>query len=147
MDQIDELAIELAKSFKTVKLPPKLKYKVSKWLKSVSGNMPDKQADRRRLMETAKNELVNGILSRMDAQPLAKNEVMASQYDNGAIRFDFGSEVPSEIKKAAMRWAKKRGLSPIEAQLQKSSTSHTDYVICGSNPNTQNCQEILRLTV
>jgi len=147
MNELDELAIELTKSFKTVSLPPKLKYKVSKWLKTISGTTPDKQADRRRLSQTVKSELVAGILKHMNVQPLAKNEIMASQYDNGAIRFDFGSDVPSSVKKAAMQWAKNRGLSPLEAKLNKSKADQSDYVICGSDPATHNKQEILRLTV
>ena len=147
MNELDQLAIELTKGFKTVSLPPKLRYKVSKWLKSVSGQTPDKQADRRRLMETAKSELVSGLLAHLGGKPLCKNEVMASQYDNGSIRFDFGSDVPSNVKKAAMQWAKKRGLSPTEASMKKNAKDHSDYVICGSQPTTQNKKEILRIAV
>ena len=60
MKDIDQIAIELAKSVDLSKaMPPKLKYKFMKWLKSMNPKIADKQTDRRRLVETAKAELVD----------------------------------------------------------------------------------------
>ena len=148
MNELDKMAIELTKSFKKVSLPPKLKYKVKKWLQSVSPQTPDKQMDRRRVMETAKTELTRALLHHIDARPLAKNEIMASQYDNGALRFDFGSDVPDQVKHAAMVWAKKRGLNPVEASMNKNQGSMEEYLVCGARPDENSCsQEIIRLSV
>jgi hypothetical protein len=50
---------------------------------------------------------------------LAKGAAVASVFDNGDLRFDFGASVPDRVKKAAIEWAKKRGFSPTEASLAK----------------------------
>lgn len=148
MNDLDKMALELSKSFRSVALPPKLRYKVKKWLKSISAQAPDKQMDRRRVMQTAKSELTEALLRHINVKPLAKNELMASKYDNGAIRFDFGAEVPDNIKRAAMSWAKKRGLNPVEASMQKNTDHNSEYVIFGSMPTELDLnQEMIRLTV
>lgn len=146
MNELDKLAIELSKSFRSVSLPPKLRYKVKKWLKTISAQTPDKQMDRRRIMQTAKKELTAALLDKMVKTELAKNEVMARQYDNGSIRFDFGSDIPDHVKRAAMTWAKKRGLSPVEASLHKNCKSSSEYVICGDVPDaSETGKELIRL--
>lgn len=124
MKDIDQITIELAKSADLSKaLPPKLKYKFMKWLRSMRPEFGDKQTDRRRMVEVAKSELIDRIKELEFRKKLAKNEAMMSTFDDGAIKFDFGSEVPDHIKKAAFGWAKKRGLKAIEASLMKSVDS------------------------
>jgi len=137
-NDIDILAVELAKSsMEDLKkgLPPKLRYKFMKWLKSMKPNSPDKQMDRRQVVETAKKEITDRILEAMARKSLAKNEVMASAYNDGAIKFDFGSGVPEKIKKAALTWAKKRGLNAVEASLAKSETNSTSVLFIGKETN------------
>ena len=124
MRDIDIYTIELAKSSELSKaLPPKLKYKFMKWLKSMRPNFGDKQTDRRRMVETAKAELETKLLELYNKQSLKKNEIITSTYSDGSVLMDFGSEVPENIKKAAFDWAKKRGLKAKEASLVKNSNS------------------------
>jgi len=119
-------------------LPPKLKYKLQKWLKSLRAETGVKQMDQRRRVETVKSELTAKVLEAMEIKELKKNEVMASAYSDGSVKMDFGSDVPSETKKAAMKWAKKRGLIPVEASLAKNVHSATTIFFGkdGKNPET-----------
>lgn len=117
-------------------LPPKLRYKLKKWLKSLrSAETGVKQNDQRHLMQTVKSELISKIKESMEIEELAKNEVMASAFNDGSVKMDFGSDVPDEIKKAALKWAKDRGLKPTEASLAKNLQSATS-VIFGRNDKT-----------
>lgn len=136
MKDIDTLTVELAKNADLSKaLPPKLKYKFMKWLRSLSPDHADKQTDRRRMVETAKSELSDRIQEHMARKKLAKNEIMASTFDDGAIKFDFGNEVPERIKKAAFSWAKKRGLKAVEASLMKSVDTVDTVMFISSQTN------------
>lgn len=60
---------------------------------------------------------------------LAKNDTMVSMYKSGSIRLDFGSDVPDKIKKAALKWAERRGLNPVEASMNKSSKPAPSYFV------------------
>lgn len=60
---------------------------------------------------------------------LAKNEAMVSMYESGAVRLDFGAEVPEKIKKAALLWAERRGLKPVEASMSKSANGSPTYCV------------------
>ena len=148
MKDIDQIAIEMAKSADLSKaIPPKLKYKFTKWLKSLRPETADKQTDRRRLMETAKSELVDRINEMIARKNLAKNETMVSAFNDGAIKFDFGSEVPDNIKKAAFNWAKKRGLKAVEASLTKSVDSVETVMFASSTPDPlRSCSKRVRWT-
>lgn len=136
MKDIDTIAVEFAKAADLSKgLPPKLKYKFMKWLRSMRPETGVKQMDRRRIVETAKNELSDRIMEHFERKKLAKNEVMASTFNDGAIKFDFGSEVPDHIKKAAFNWAKKRGLKAVEASLMKSVDAVETVFFTGDHPD------------
>lgn len=134
---IDTLIEELVKfsGTSTGGLPPKLKYKLKKWLQSLRAETGVKQADQRHLIQTVKSELVSKIKESMEVEDLAKNEVMASAFNDGSVKMDFGSDVPEEIKKAALKWAKDRGLRPTEASLAKNLHSATS-VLFGRNDKT-----------
>jgi len=148
MKNIDEMAVELAKKANLKKaMPPKLKYKFMKWLKSMKPEFDDKQTDRRRAMETAKSELISKIAEMRAVSSLAKNEVMASTFDDGAIKFDFGSDVPDHIKKAAFGWAKKKGLRATEASLAKSKKSPTAVMFANGNNSSRNCKRRVKWVV
>lgn len=58
----------------------------------------------------------------MALKDLRKNQFMARVHADGIVKLDFGAEVPESIKKAALEWAKRKGLKPIEANLSKSDT-------------------------
>ncbi len=151
MKDIDTLTVELAKSADLSKgIPPKLKYKFMKWLKSLKPQLGQEPGmhDKRRMIEAAKSELSDRIMEHLTRQQLAKNEVMASHFDDGAIKFDFGSEVPEAVKKAAFGWAKKRGLKPVEASLMKSSASVETVMFIGNNNNPlRSCSKRVKWSV
>jgi hypothetical protein len=66
----------------------------------------------------------------MALKELRKNQFMARVHSDGVVKMDFGSEIPQSIKKAAMDWAKRKGLKPVEASLAKadSSSSSVTYM-------------------
>lgn len=131
---IDKLAIELAKTNADLSkgMPPKLKYKFSKWLRSLSGG-EDKQMDRRRFKDTVKQEIIDKTAEALAKKNLRKNEVMCSAYTDGAIKFDFGSDISDSTKEAAIQWAKKRGLNPLESSLAKSRNSTESVTFLGGD--------------
>lgn len=130
MTDINKMAIDLAKQELSKSMPPKLRYKFRRWLMSLKGDTGVKQMNRTHIRETIKTEMTAKLLQAMDVESLGKNEIMASTYSDGAIKLDFGSDVPEKVKAAAMVWAKKRGLSPIESSLAKSisTTSSVMFV-------------------
>jgi len=71
----------------------------------------------------------------MSIEKLAKSAAIASVYDNGDMRFDFGASVPERVKKAAIEWAKKRGLNPTEASLAKSENGSSYVKLASGNKN------------
>lgn len=88
------------------------------------------------------------VISQMANTALAKNEVMASAFDNGSIKMDFGAEVPESVKKAALKWAKNRGLSPLEASLKKNVNSSTSVLFGTQNPaKAKTCIKRLKWSV
>ena len=78
-----------------------------------------------------KARLKADIMNAFNVASLQKNELMATVFDSGAIKFDFGPDVPEEVKEAAMMWAKRRGLEATEASLNKSANSF-NYVVFGA---------------
>lgn len=103
-------------------------------------------------MQQAKPSMVNKTIQaafeHMSAiKELKKNECMVSAFENGAIRMDFGEEVDPKIKKAAMQWAKKKGLKTIEASIEK-SVAAPSYVICGlSEPPKGVCVDYIKYSL
>lgn len=70
---------------------------------------------------------------------LRKSQVGVTVHDNGSLRLDFPGDLPENVKDMAMRWAKKRGLKPIEASLAKNvgGRSHAVFVAPCSAPVRQ----------
>lgn len=133
---IDSATIELAKSFGG--LPPKLRYRFRRFLqKLVSKPEAYKNPeDRQQRIQKMADEMIKMIQEEYGT-PLAKNEFRCSTYDNGCVRLDFGEDVPDSIKKAAIDWAKSRGLSAVEASMMKSMKS-SEYVIMSQNNTRPN---------
>lgn len=130
---IDSASMELAKSFGG--LPPKLRYRFRRFLqKLVSNPTQHDQNDPNRVQKMA-DEMVKMITEEYGS-PLAKNEARFSAYENGSVRMDFGEQVPENVKKAAITWAKTRGLSAIEASMMKSMKS-SEYVIMAKDNNSK----------
>jgi len=120
-----ELTRELAFSPLEKMLPPKLRYRFYKWLKQYS-------APRTAPMNSVQKS-VNKAFEHISAiKELKKNEVMASFYEDGAVRMDFGGAIDPKVKKSAMDWAKRKGLKAAEASLDKSDGSPS-YVVYASN--------------
>lgn len=120
------MTLELSKSLGmeglTKAMPPKLRYRFYKWLKGAASRGVQ-QKDMQQAVKKAMDEI-------QELRTLAKSETMASFFDSGAVRFDFGSEVSDKIKKAALDWAKKRGLKTVEASLSKTKDANS-YVVYG----------------
>ena len=120
---IDQLAVDIAKANTLEELAksmtPKLAAKFRAWMRSLHPryHQDPRMAQQLRQIVTQKMEEM------LRAKTLQKNEAMVSAYNNGMVRMDFGSDVPEGVKKAAMAWAKKRGLKAVEASLQKSATA------------------------
>ena len=147
---INQLAVEIAKATTieelTKAMPPRLAAKFRSWMRSLHpGNRanPSMMNRIRRMMTQKMEELIR-------SKSLRKNEAMVSAYNNGMVRMDFGSEVSDDVKKAAMAWAKKRGLKAVEASLQKSENS-SGYAIFAPEKEIQvaevRCLESKKWTV
>lgn len=131
---IDSATMELAKSFGG--LPPKLRYRFRRFLQRLVSNPHVQQQNREQRVQKMAEEMAK-MIQEETGTPLAKNEMRCSEYENGCIKLDFGSDVPDDIKKAAIQWAKKRGLSPVEASLSKSANS-SEYVILSKDKSQPN---------
>lgn len=59
----------------------------------------------------------------------------AEFHENGMIKMEFDRNTPEHIRKAALKWAKKRGLKPVEAGLNKSANSIESYTFSVSGKN------------
>ena len=125
---INSLSLEISKTLSeevlAKSLPPKLAYRFRSWMKESEPRFaknPQLYSEAQKLIQQKFEELAI-------QKALKKNEAVASFYNNGVVRMDFGSEIPEKIKKAAMNWAKKRGLKAVEASVQK-SMSNPSYII------------------
>jgi hypothetical protein len=97
---------------KKAQMPPKLRYRIRRWLQQMkSTNVSPQQAQQ---IITQKFEEAVAL------KTLQKNQVMATLYKNNALRLDFGSNVSEKAKKAALDWAKKKGLKIETTELAKS---------------------------
>lgn len=102
-----------SKTLKKAALPPKLRYRIRKWLQQISGSS-NVSPEKVREIITEKFEQALALKS------LKKNQVMASLYKNGSVRLDFGQNVSDKAKQAALEWAKKKGLKIESDELAKS---------------------------
>jgi hypothetical protein len=119
----DKLTIELTESLaysqiSKAAMPPRLYYRLRSFLNKIKGKAP---------ITHVAQAMARKYEQQIAAQNLSKNECMASFFDSGELRFDFGSSVPEKVKKSAMAWAKKRGLKAVEASLAKNDGS-SSYV-------------------
>lgn len=128
---IDQLTLEIASSVTGEILykgmPPLVAARFRSWIRSLRGKNSG-------MMSAVQNAVVEKIESNVTIQSLQKNEVMASAYKDGVVRLDFGSDVPEKVKKAAISWAKKRGLKAIEMSLTKSDTSNSFMIFAKDQP-------------
>lgn len=130
---IDQMTFDLIKSMSENQaelkkgLPPKLRYRIRRWLLKLKGQgMGSAQA---------KQFITQKFEEEFAVRSLSKNETLASFYEDQVVKFDFGSDVSPEVRKAALSWAKKRGLKPVEASLTKSSASHSQIVVAPDSAN------------
>lgn len=128
----EKLAEDLHKA-----LPPHLAAKMRAWFRQQGARLrfkgvKDKQA--------WGNQAVNAITQKMEevmaVQSLRKNQMMARIHNDGCVKLDFGAEVPEPIRKAAIDWAKRKGLKPVEASLAKSKDAvySVSYSVGNSQP-------------
>lgn len=98
-------------------LPPRLAYRLRHWFQQ--------QGRRVRLSGTRKvaQQVAQKIEQAMALKELKKNQFMARVHDDGVVRLDFGAAVPEPVRKAAMDWAKRKGLKPVESSLAKNIDS------------------------
>jgi hypothetical protein len=128
---IDQMTFDLIKTMSENQaginkaLPPKLKYRIRHWLRGLVGRGVSEQRAKQFIAQKFEEEVA--------VRNLAKNETLASFYEDQVVKFDFGSEVSAEAKKKAIAWAKKRGLRPVEASLAKSSASSSQVVVAPAN--------------
>jgi hypothetical protein len=95
-------------------LPPKIKYRIRKWIETMRHAKPN----------MSNKDLAGNIVKKFEEalaiKELKKNQVMASMYKSGGMRLDFGMNVSEKAKKAALEWAKKKGLQIETSELAKS---------------------------
>lgn len=140
--EIDQMTFDLIKTMsenqKSIKkaLPPKLQYRVRAWLRSLGiRGVPRAKA---------KQFITQKFEEEVAVRSLAKNETMASFYEDKVVKFDFGAEVPDRVKKAALSWAKKRGLKAVEASLSKSTSSSGQLVVAPNDTSVDLMAKCLR---
>lgn len=106
--------------------PPGVYNRIRSWLRRLkSHRMPPSQ------LAQVREQLAVKFQEAMGLPVLAKNQVAVSVYDGGSMKMEFGSDVPKHVKEAAMKWAKRRGLDPVEASMAKSE-SRPEWVLFGS---------------
>ena len=112
--KLDSMLADFIKSepMEKTAVPPMLARKMRYWLDRIKSSRIVHQSP------TQKSE---------DLQ-LAKNEACASVYDSGLLKLDFGADVPEPVRKAAMSWAKRRGLKVLESPLTKSADKSQTYI-------------------
>lgn len=127
---IDSLSIEISKTLSEDVLvkavPPKLAYRFRSWMRQNSSRISNNPSYAYQLIHQKFEEMAV-------QKSLQKNEAVASFYESGVVRLDFGADIPEKIKKAALAWAKKRGLRAVEASIAKSLASPSYIVFSESS--------------
>jgi hypothetical protein len=141
---IDEATLAMAKAFNSPlekTLPPKLAYRLRQWFKKLSQttNLKDPQ-----IQKTVLDAIIEKAEELNFISDLKKNEVAASVYANGSIKMIFGEKVSPKTKAQAMAWAKKRGLDPVEATLNKSEDTKEEVVF--GDLNLSKCLKRIRFS-
>lgn len=106
-------------------LPPKVRYRFYAWLNRFKAKKP-------KTPDTEIKKAIDEIYGEYMEKGLKKHGSI-SRFDDGSIRMDFKGGVDDKVKKAALEWAKKRGLKVIEESISKSANSDY-YVVFGSKP-------------
>ena len=134
---IDSLSVELFKAMTgkagskghsgTSQLPPKLKSKFYSWMKKMLTPKINilTPAKKNEIYQNFKENLIKRMV---DSTPLSKNELGVTTHKNGIVKMEFGTEVPEDVKKAAISWAKRRGLVPVDMKLAKSSGCSSSHM-------------------
>jgi hypothetical protein len=124
-------------------IPPKLYYRLRRFFLM---NHPEAINNPKAIsaVNHAVQEKAEEILALRNLQ---KNELMASVYDSGSVKLDFGSGVPEPVKKAAMAWAKRKGLKPVEASLSKSANSSSSMIFSDGMYTPGRCMQRVKWTV
>lgn len=139
---LDQMTFDLIKTMSEnrsdlqKKLPPKLKYRIRHWLKQLGVKGISPQRARQIITQKFEEEVA--------VRSLAKNEALASFYDDRVVKFDFGSSVSPAARKAALEWAKKRGLRPVEASLAKSDANSSQLVVAPAGAHANPLATCLR---
>lgn len=124
---IDSMSIEIAQSMQMSPiekaLPPKLRYQYYKWLKRYKTANPHVE-------QASIDSAVAKAMKDLPHLALSKHQAGASFFDDGTVRFDFGSQVNDKVKKAALDWARRRGLKTLEESVNKSADSNS-YTVFG----------------
>jgi hypothetical protein len=114
MIDINELSFQLAKSMEPMDkaLPPKINYRFKKWrTKYGAKNLPAQKSE------------------------LKKNEMSVSLHKNQEVKLAFGAAISDKVKKAAIDWLKKKGLTPKEASLNKSINTESYVILSPAGDN------------
>jgi hypothetical protein len=134
---IDSLSMELVKAMTgkagskghagVSTLPPKLKSKFHAWMKHLMSTKINtlEPAKKHEIYQEFRDLLVKRLT---ENAPLAKNEIGVTTHKNGVVKMEFGADVPEDVKKAALSWAKRRGLSPVDMKLAKSQNSPASHM-------------------
>lgn len=125
---IDEMSAELTKEMQMPSLekamPPKLRYRYYKWLNRLKQANP-------KLSDASVSAAVSKAIKDLETiKSLKKHQAAASFFDDGTVRLDFGSKVNEKVKKAALDWARRRGLKTLEESVNKSDESNS-YKVFG----------------
>jgi hypothetical protein len=107
-------------------MPPKLKYRLTAWLKRFSSKLQN-PTEVKKFEQTVKKEIES-------MHKLEKHEARVDMYRSGAIKMEFGADVPEDVKKAALKWAERKGLKQVEVSLAKSKNA-TSHVIFAESKN------------
>lgn len=137
---IDTLSLELAYEMLGKSLPPKVLYRYRRWMRKFRPTSVSAAFEANK-MNKNEDVLADETVTQTLPEGLAKNETMASFFESGHIKMDFGADVSQKVKKAAMEWAKRKGLKVIEASLAKSSSSPTSitYSLTLDNKRVEKC--------
>lgn len=127
---IDEMSAELTQEMQMSPLekalPPKLRYRYYKWMKQLKGRNPT-------LSQKTIDSAVQKAMDEMkQLKELKKHQASASFFDDGTVRLDFGPQVSDKVKKAALDWARRRGLKTLEESVNKSKDAFS-YSVLGKN--------------
>ena len=126
MKDIDSLSLELTEEMLQKALPPKILYRYRRWM--------------RKMRPQSLQEVLALSEKPQTISTLSKNETMASFFDSGHIKMDFGSGVPEKTKKSALEWARRKGLKAVEASLAKTINSPSSVTFSAfENENIGEC--------